>query len=323
MARQSAVPCSSIHGSLFINPPHFQFLRFLGGSSICCSVLVNPRFPLHQSSALPISAVPRWLVNLRLRAGQSTIPPSSFDIFQGMVCSRAKSLRGTTWQIFQPPGKGIRAAAMTIGRTFCLLVAGLCMAAIGYAASYWYPLPQPGTQPADVATPAPVENPTRIEAMGRIEPVSGTLTVAAIPGEEIVQLSAHVGQTVKKDVVLAVLGSQKLRSEERILAEQQLEKAQRQFEAEQGAGETATRRGADRAGTGCRSGKGNTDRGVDPRGRRASGISRRATRETRAAQAGSSDPGRDCRGGARTAAIAHQTNPSGHGPESRQAGSGP
>ena len=51
--------------------------------------------------------------------------------------------------------------------------------------------------------------------MGRIEPVSGTLTVAAIPGEEIVQLSAHVGQTVKKDVVLAVLGSQKLRSEER------------------------------------------------------------------------------------------------------------
>ncbi len=122
---------------------------------------------------------------------------------------------------------------MTVGRMFCLLVAALCMAALGYAASYWYPLPQPGTQPTDIATPEPVENPTRIEAMGRIEPVSGTLTVAAIPGEEIVQLNVHVGQTVKKDVVLAVLGSQKLRSEERILAEQQLEKAQQQFEAEQ------------------------------------------------------------------------------------------
>lgn len=125
---------------------------------------------------------------------------------------------------------------MTIRRTFCLLVAALCMAAVGYAASYWYPLPRPGLKPADIASPEPVENPTRIEAQGRIEPVSGTLTVGAIPGEEIVQLDAHVGQTVKKDAVLAVLGSQKLRREERILAEQQLEKAQRQFEAEQALG---------------------------------------------------------------------------------------
>jgi HlyD family secretion protein len=125
---------------------------------------------------------------------------------------------------------------MTIGRTFCLLVAALCTAAVGYAASYWYPLPRPGSQPADIASPEPVENPTRIEAQGRIEPVSGTLTVGAVPGEEIVQLNAHVGQTVKRDAILAVLGSQKLRSEERVLAEQQLAKAQRQFEAEQSLG---------------------------------------------------------------------------------------
>ncbi|MHB8974522.1 MAG: hypothetical protein ACYC3X_29325 [Pirellulaceae bacterium] len=125
---------------------------------------------------------------------------------------------------------------MTIGRTFCLLVAALCMAAVGYAASYWYPLPRPGSHPADIAAPEPRENPPRIEAQGRIEPVSGTLTVGATPGEEIVQLNAHVGQTVKKDAVLAVLGSQKLRSEERVLAEQQLEKARQQFEAEQSLG---------------------------------------------------------------------------------------
>src|SRR3972149_400348 len=125
---------------------------------------------------------------------------------------------------------------MTIRRTFCLLVAALCMAAVGYAASYWYPLSRPGLKPADITSPEPVENPTRIEAQGRSEPVSGTLTVGAVPGEEIVQLNAHVGQTVKKDAVLAVLGSQNLRREERVLAEQQLEKAQRQFEAEQALG---------------------------------------------------------------------------------------
>jgi HlyD family secretion protein len=125
---------------------------------------------------------------------------------------------------------------MTIGRTFCLLISALCIAAVGYAASYWYPLPRPGSQPTDIAAPEPLENPPRIEAQGRIEPVSGTLTVGATPGEEIVQLNAHVGQTVKKDAVLAVLGSQKLRSEERVLAEQQLAKAQQQFEAEQALG---------------------------------------------------------------------------------------
>ena len=151
---------------------------------------------------------------------------------------------------------------MTIGRTFCVLVAALCMAAVGYAASYWYPLPQRrATQPAGKRhSPRPAENPTRIEAMGRMEPVSGTLTVGAIPGEEIVQLNAHVGKTVKKDDVLAVLGSQELRSEERVLAEQQLEKAKRQFEAEQALAKLRQDVAPILAGTGCNARERDTDR---------------------------------------------------------------
>ena len=126
---------------------------------------------------------------------------------------------------------------MTIGRTFCVLVAALCLAAVGYAVSYWYPFPRPGVRPPTEGTLSePQENPPRIEAQGRLEPVSGTLAVGAIPGEEIVQLNAHVGQAVKKDEVLAVLGSLELRVAERVLAEEQLEKAKRQFEAEQSLG---------------------------------------------------------------------------------------
>ncbi len=133
---------------------------------------------------------------------------------------------------------------MTIGRTFCVLVAALCLAAVGYAVSYWYPLPRPGVRPpTEGILSEPQENPPRIEAQGRLEPVSGTLAVGAIPGEEIVQLNAHVGQAVKKDEVLAVLGSLELRVAERVLAEQQLEKAKRQFEAEQSLGKHARGRG--------------------------------------------------------------------------------
>jgi ABC exporter DevB family membrane fusion protein len=148
-----------------------------------------------------------------------------------------KLTAGPAWQIFPPPRKEIRAAAMTIGRTFCVLVAGSCVAAMGYAVSYWYPFPRPGVRPPTQGTLSePHENPTRIEAQGRLEPASGTLAVGAIPGEEIVQLNAHVGQAVKKDEVLAVLGSLELRIAERVLAEEQLEKAKRQFEAEQSVG---------------------------------------------------------------------------------------
>ena len=123
--------------------------------------------------------------------------------------------------------KEIRAAAMTIGRAFCVLVAAVCLLAIGLVASYWYPWPRGAGQPApEGADTEPPEKP-RIEAQGRLEPISGTLSVAALPGEEIVQLDAHVGQRVQKDDVLAVLGSQELRNAERVLAEQQLEKATR------------------------------------------------------------------------------------------------
>ena len=139
LVRQSAVPCSSLFGSPFVNLP--LPTSAVPCSSICGSVLVPLQFPLHQSP--PSNFCGSLFVNLRFRARPSPVLPSSFDIFRGMVVSRAKSFRGT-WQIFQPPGKGIRAAAMTIGRVFCLLVAGLCMAAMGYAASYWYPLPAPG-----------------------------------------------------------------------------------------------------------------------------------------------------------------------------------
>ncbi|MHB8863714.1 MAG: hypothetical protein ACYC6N_15025 [Pirellulaceae bacterium] len=125
---------------------------------------------------------------------------------------------------------------MAIGRVLGLLIAALCMAAVGYTASYWYPLPRTSSRATEAVFLEPIEKPTRIEAQGRLEPEAGTLTVGAMPGEEIVQLNVHVGQTVQKDDILAVLGSQKLRNEERILAEQQLEKAVQQFEAEQALG---------------------------------------------------------------------------------------
>ena len=126
---------------------------------------------------------------------------------------------------------------MTTGRFFCLLLAGLCMAAVGYGVSYWYPLPRSGQSSEPVPAEASSPSPLRIEAQGRLEPVSGTITVAALPGEEIAQLNTHVGQTVKKDDILAVLGSQKLRQQERALADEQLKKAQRQLEAERKLGE--------------------------------------------------------------------------------------
>ena len=77
VARQSAVACWSFIRSPFINLPNLGFLRFLRGSSICGCVLVIHPLPIHQSSELGISAVPPWLVNLRLRAGHSSAPHSS------------------------------------------------------------------------------------------------------------------------------------------------------------------------------------------------------------------------------------------------------
>jgi HlyD family secretion protein len=71
-----------------------------------------------------------------------------------------------------------------------------------------------------------------IEAQGRLEPVSGTLMVNAIPGEEIVELRAYVGKRVDKSDVLAVLGSEKIREAEHDLAVKQLVKARKQLASE-------------------------------------------------------------------------------------------
>lgn len=127
---------------------------------------------------------------------------------------------------------------MTIGRIICVPFAALCMAAAGYAVSYWYPWPRGGSASSPAGAFAqPQEKPTRIEAQGRLEPAAGTVAVAALPGEQLVQLNVHVGQLVRKDDILAVLGSLELRSAERALAEQQLEKARHQYDAEQALGE--------------------------------------------------------------------------------------
>jgi HlyD family secretion protein len=127
---------------------------------------------------------------------------------------------------------------MTAGRAFGLLLAALCMAAVGYGVSYWYPLPRQIAVPHnDTITTEPQMALTRIEAQGRLEPDTGTRVVGALPGEEIVQLDVHVGQTVRKDDVLAVLESYELRTAERVLAEHQLEKARQQYEAEKRLGE--------------------------------------------------------------------------------------
>jgi HlyD family secretion protein len=123
---------------------------------------------------------------------------------------------------------------MSVGKTICMLVVAVCMAALGYLVSYWYPPSRSGAVSRVAAAMDLRERATRIEAQGRLEPVSGTLAVSAIPGEEIVELSARAGQSVSRGDVLAVLGSRVIREAERVLAERQLEKARRQIEAEEG-----------------------------------------------------------------------------------------
>jgi len=121
---------------------------------------------------------------------------------------------------------------MTTERALWVLVGAVCLVALGYAAGHWYPWRTPEALPMVARAEAPPVK-DRIEAQGRLEPVSGTLSVSAIPGEEIVQLEARVGQWVLQDSVLAVLGSHQVRLAELELAERQLDKAKRQYAAEQ------------------------------------------------------------------------------------------
>lgn len=122
---------------------------------------------------------------------------------------------------------------MNVGRAIFVLAVAAGMAVLGYLVSYWYP-PASSTSVSRVAAAMDMREPaTRIEAQGRLEPVSGVLAVGAMPGEEIVELSARAGQSVSRGDILAVLGSRAMRQAERVLAERQLEKARRQIEAEQ------------------------------------------------------------------------------------------
>jgi HlyD family secretion protein len=130
--------------------------------------------------------------------------------------------------------RGIRSSAMTLGRTIGLILLAAVMAVAGYAVSYWHPLPRRDAVSGEVPVSSVTERKrTRIEAQGRLEPANGTLTVGAIPGEKIVLLHVSPGQFVRKDEVLAVLGSHEIRQVELALAEQQLEQAKRQLAAEQ------------------------------------------------------------------------------------------
>ena len=114
-----------------------------------------------------------------------------------------------------------------------LLLTGLVMAAIGYGASYWYPLRPSADSDSHTSPPVASDtNPTTVKAQGRLEPVTGTLTVSAIPGEEIVKLSAYVGKEVMKDDVLAEVGSQEVRQAERDLAVKQVTRTKNQLAAE-------------------------------------------------------------------------------------------
>ena len=179
------------------------------------------------------------------------------------------------------------------------------------------------SRPRQAPSLEPQENPHRIEAQGRLEPVSGTLAVGALPGEEIVQLNAHVGQAVEKDEVLAVLGSLELRS------------------CRAGAGRAAAResqapiRGRTIAGQAAR-GSGSRFRSSKPKRtrkkfrRKNRSVSAQQRLELAEAQLErleqlKKDPQTQeaiVEGGTGAAAIAHQTNPGRVGREPCQAGSG-
>lgn len=127
---------------------------------------------------------------------------------------------------------------MTIRRTLCILVTAVCLVGLGYAVGHWYPWPAPKPKPGEKDEPAESTALSTIEAQGRLEPISGTLAVGAIPGDTIRRLDVRVGQEVSKGTELAILGSAELRTAERVLAERQLEKAKIQFAAEKSLAQT-------------------------------------------------------------------------------------
>ncbi len=95
------------------------------------------------------------------------------------------------------------------------------MAAAGFGVCYWKLVLPSKTEDPPGSKIVKLERGESIEAQGRLEPASGVLLIAALPGEEIVQLNAYGGKQVNQGDELAVLGSQEIRETELQLALEQ------------------------------------------------------------------------------------------------------
>ncbi|MBM4092293.1 MAG: hypothetical protein FJ276_23125 [Planctomycetes bacterium] len=115
---------------------------------------------------------------------------------------------------------------MKVIKTIGLLVVACGLLAAGYFAHEYFP--RNGRIPPRDRNKTSVSI-REIKAQGRLEPASGTLTISALPGEEIAELRVHVGRSVKKGDELAVLASRALRQEETELARTRVVQAEAQL----------------------------------------------------------------------------------------------